>query len=92
MFWICLTNPFNLNHVLLQKTFLCFVYYYGVILKQLKRRLSNTRPVKKRQGPCPKKRTISNVKAEKVEELEVEPKKDDNTLSGLSNGKYMQSS
>ena len=64
----------------------------GFILKHLKRRLSNTKPVKKRQGPCPKKRKISNVKDEKVEELQVEPKEDDNILSGLSNGKYIKSS
>jgi hypothetical protein len=46
-----------------------FYFSKGVLLKQLKRRLGNTKPVKKRQGPCPKKRKTfhtgtSNVKEE----------------------------
>ena len=55
---------------------------HGVILKQLKRRLSNTKPVKKRQGPCPKKRKIFREEPQKEVE---ESKKEDSSSTSLSN-------
>ena len=40
------------------QTFTHVVFLYGVVFKQLKKRLSNTQLIKKRQGPCEKKRKL----------------------------------
>ena len=49
------------------------------------RRLSNTKPVKKRKGPCPKRKIFREEPQKEVEES----KKEDSLSTSLSNGIYL---
>lgn len=66
---------------------------HGTLLKQLKRRLSNSQPTRKPQGPCPNKRKNREGDAEKTEP-KVEPEtcpttsKDSSSENKVKNQKH----